>query len=361
MMKAKQRATIIPICCILMLLLILPGCIVPRTTGPNEVGVLVVKWNPLGVQGVVDKFYPEGTTNFFVPLITEWRKFSSKRRNIEMTLKAKTNDDREREDLLFKTIDGNDLSLDVIITYNIIKEKAPYILKYIATNDEQLELNIVRTISRSKPRDIFGELTTEEFYVAENRLQKAQKVKEVLNNILQPYGIEVTEVRTKDYRYNPSYQNAIEQRKIADQRAEQNKAAARAAEQEYKRKIEEAIGEVNKMTAEVDGKFLRGKIDADAYFIRQGKIAQAIEVEGRTDAEALKKMTEALAGPGGENLVKMKVAEALKDKNILLLPLAGGGLDLKTTDVNRLLEVYGLQKAKETKAATPLPPAEQEP
>ncbi|MFN8643838.1 MAG: hypothetical protein U0802_20075 [Candidatus Binatia bacterium] len=40
-------------------------------------------------------------------------------------------------------------------------------------------------------------------------------------------------------------------------------------------------------------------------------------------------------------MVKLKVAEALAGKRILLLPLAGGGLDLKTTNINQLLEQFG--------------------
>ena len=49
-----------------------------------------------------------------------------------------------------------------------------------------------------------------------------------------------------------------------------------------------------------------------------------------------------------------KVTE-LADKNILVLPLSGGGLDLKTTDVNRLLEMYGLQRAAEANPGNPPP------
>jgi len=44
-------------------------------------------------------------------------------------------------------------------------------------------------------------------------------------------------------------------------------------------------------------------------------------------------------------MVKLKLAEALAGKRILLLPAASGsGLDIKTTNMNRLLEAYGAQK-----------------
>jgi valyl-tRNA synthetase len=39
-----------------------------------------------------------------------------------------------------------------------------------------------------------------------------------------------------DYRFNEAYQDAVEARKVADQVAEQNKSAAKAAEEEYLKK-----------------------------------------------------------------------------------------------------------------------------
>ena len=39
-----------------------------------------------------------------------------------------------------------------------------------------------------------------------------------------------------------------------------------------------------------------------------------------------------------------KIAEALAGKKIILLPLSGSGMDIKTTNMNKLLETYGLQK-----------------
>jgi hypothetical protein len=62
---------------------------------------------------------------------------------------------------------------------------------------------VVRTIARSKPRDIFGELKTEQFYVAGGRELQAQKAKEALQEIFNPMAIIVEKVLTKGYRFNP--------------------------------------------------------------------------------------------------------------------------------------------------------------
>ena len=149
-------------------LLILPGCF-PYSTGPTEVGVRTVKWSLTGKKGVEDTVYAPGSTYFFVPIITDWHTFDTRLQNLEMTEEVSRGDRRTRDDLLFKTIDGNDISLDVIISYRIDPDKAPMILQKGALNDVELKDNLVRTVARSKPRDIFGELNTEEFYIAEQR------------------------------------------------------------------------------------------------------------------------------------------------------------------------------------------------
>ena len=323
-------------------LLFIQGCIF-QTTGDTEVGVRTRKlalFHPIGVE---DKVYAPGSTYFFLPFINGWNTFDIKDQNLEMTFSSKGGDRESRDDLLFKTIDGNDISLDVIITYQIDPAKAPYILQFVAPDNQSLQEKIVRTVARSKPRDVFGEMKTEEFYVTDKRETQSVRAKEVLQDILGPMGIVVKHVLTRDYRFNADYQKAIEDRKIADQQAEKNKAGQRAALEEYKRKLEEARGEVNKIVADADGDFQKAKIEADAYFEKQQRIAEAVRTEAVTEARGIREMNDAMNRAGGETLVKLKIAESLQGKKIILLPMSEGGMNLKTTDMNQLIEMLGVK------------------
>ncbi len=324
------------------LLFAISGC-VPHTTGETEVGVRTIKFAFWGKKGVEDMVYAPGSTYFFLPFVNDWNTFDTKLQNLEMTYVQARGDRKTRDDLLFKTIDGNDISLDVIIAYRINPQQAPDILQFVAESNAMLRQKIVRTIARSKPRDIFGELTTEAFYVADRRELQAQKAKEVLQKILGPMGIVVEKVLTKDYRFNPEYQKAIEDKKVADQRVEKNKSAQRAALEEYKRKLEEAKGEVNKMVADADGQYRKAKIEADVYFEKQKLIAEAIETEGIATAKGIQEMNKAMEGSGGEALVKLQIAEAIQGKRIILLPISEGGMNLKTTDINQLINTVGVK------------------
>jgi regulator of protease activity HflC (stomatin/prohibitin superfamily) len=333
---------------LMITLLVAVGCM-PHTTGETEVGVRTRKMAFIGLKGVEDRIYAPGATYFFLPFINDWHVFDTKLQNLEMTFSQVRGDRKSRDDLVLKTIDGNDISLDVIIAYRIDPNKAPHILQYVARDDATLRDTIVRTVARSKPRDIFGELKTEAFYVADAREAQSIKAKEALQKILGPMGVVVEKVLTNDYRFNPEYQKAIEDKKVADQQVEKNKSAQHAAREEYKRKLEEARGEVNKMVADADGQYLKDKIEADVYQEQQQLLAQAIQAEGIAEATGIQEMNNALAGSGGEAIVKLRIAEAIQGKRIILLPVSEGGMNLKTTDINRLIETLGIKALSEGK------------
>lgn len=316
----------------------------PHQTKSTEVGVRIIKWSLLAKKGVMKKVYPPGATYFFPPVINAWYVLDTKLQNIEMTA-SNRGARMGKDDLVFKTIDGNDIALDVIIAYRIDPQKAPEIIMNVAQSNHELEERLVRPITRNVTREQFGALKTEDFYIATKRTEKAEAAKAILSTILEPYGVIVESVLPKDYRFNAAYQKAIEEKKIADQMVERFKSETKATIEEYLQKIQQAAGEVNKMVADVDGEFAKAKINADAYYEQQAMIAKAIEAEGIAQAKGIEKMVEALNGSGGKTMVKMKLAEALAYKKIILLPLGGdtGGIDLKTTNINQLLKIYGLK------------------
>ena len=129
---------------------LLTGCW-PHQAGPTEVGVRTVKLGLFKSRGVEQKYYAPGKTYFFMPIINDWHTFDTKLQTMEMTFDPKRGDLRARDDLLFKTIDGNDISLDVIIQYRIDPKMAPNILQNVAQDDFLLRQKVVRAVV---PRNI---------------------------------------------------------------------------------------------------------------------------------------------------------------------------------------------------------------
>jgi len=58
-------------------------------------------------------------------------------------------------------------------------------------------------------------------------------------------------------------------------------------------------------------------------------------------AKGILEINTVLSGLGGEAIVKLRIAEVLQNERIMLLPVSKGGMNLKTTNLNRLIETLG--------------------
>lgn len=335
---------------IIFLCLFTTGC-VPHSTGTTEVGIRVRKIGIFAPRGVEDKIYSPGSTYFFMPFINDWYTFDLSLQTIEMLANISRGDRKAKDDLVFRTKGGNELTLDLIIQYRINRDKVIDILETVASSNEGLKDVILRTIGRSRPRDKFGELTTEEFYVAKIKESKAEEVKSILNEELEGYGIIVERVSTGNFKFlDELYTKAIEDKKIAEVERERWIKAKGAQEEKNKEWLQDAQAQVNQIKEEWDGKLSEAKLDADAYYNAKLNIAEAVKKEGLNESATIIEMNKALASKGGLVKLQLKIWEILKDKKIIFLPQGNsGGIDLKTTNINDLLTLYGTMSVAEQK------------
>ena len=322
------------------------------STGTTEVGVRTVKWTLFGKQGVENKVYQPGATYFFLPFFNEFNRYDARQQIVEMTATAGKGDRRGVDDIPFKTRDGNDIRIDIIFTYRIDPQRTPYIREYVAGSMEELKEKVFRTVARSKPRDYLGEYSTEEFYHAENRNRAAEATKKGLQAILKEYGIIVENVALMDYRFSPEYQKVITDKKVAETKTTTLISAKASTEELNKKLLNDALADVNKITAEADGKYQEAVLNADAYFQQQTNLAAATLAEGRAEAASISKMREAMNNEGGITQVRMAIADSLRGKRIVMVPMGNGNaFNLQTLDVNDMLRGAGLLKAKSASGA----------
>jgi len=328
-----------------MLLLGAGGCI-SRTTRETEVGVLVCK---LGIgcpdgKGVQKTVYPPGSTNFFAPFIRDFYVFDTKMQNLEMVLDPKHGDRDERDDLRFKTTDGNDISMDVTVAWTIDPKRAFDLLATVGTSTADVKEKLVRPMARTLVRDVLNELDSESIYNSDKRFEKAEEAKTVLGKAMAPYGVLISQVILHEHRFNPEYEKVIHDRKLAEQRAQQLKSETEAALQEALRNLESARGKVASEIAQATGQLAQAKLAADAEYFQQQQNADAILSERTANAKAIQKRNEALRGSGGRAMVKLRIAEALAGKPVILIP-GGNGVGLHKLDVNKLIESATAQEA----------------
>jgi regulator of protease activity HflC (stomatin/prohibitin superfamily) len=330
------------------------GC-ASRTTGETEVGVLVCKIG-LGCahKGVQEQLFPPGSTTLFVARIRDFYTFDTKVQNLEMVLAAGHGDRNERDDLQFKTTDGNDISMDVTVAWTIDPNAAPRLLQNVGASTDEVKEKLVRPMARTLVRDVLNELDSEAIYNSDKRFQKAEKARQVLSDALSPFGVQVAQVILHEHRFNPEYEQVIHDRKLAEQRAEQLKSEAEAANQEALRNLETARGKVASEIAAADGNLQQNKLSSDAAYFAQQQNADAILAERTAHAKAVAKRNEALRGSGGRAMVKLKIAEALQGKSLILIPAATAGSTFNRLDMNKLIDSFK-DDSSNTAAAAPPP------
>lgn len=323
------------------LLLLLFGC-VPYTLGPTEVGVRTAKIAIIGDAGVVADAYTSGSTNFIPLFINDWHVFDVGVQNLVMTRSAQTGAREGDDSLRFKTFDGNDISVDVTVTWHIERTKAPYLLQFVGTSTKAVEEVLVRPVTRTVLRDVLNQLRSEEYYDAVLRASKSEEARLACNHMLEPEGVMIDQIILGEHKFHAEYEQVIKEKTVAEQDAARFRSESEAVREEMRQKMEVAKGEVNQSLEQARGEAQRMTLEADASYFQRQREAEALLAEARARTEGLKAQARAMAGAGGENMVKIKVAEALAGKPIIFVPSSGG--DLRTTDMNALLSAYGATK-----------------
>jgi regulator of protease activity HflC (stomatin/prohibitin superfamily) len=323
------------------LLVLAAGCTF-HNTDSTEVGVLTRKIAVFGKSGVQQETYPPGATYTFPAFITDWHVFNVALQNLSMVQSKNEGDRAERDDIEFKTHDGNDITVDVTVAWRIDTAKTPWILEHVGGSTSEVKENLVRPACRSIVRDVLNTMTSEEFYVSDKRFQKAEEAREKLAKVLTPEGVIVERVILGEHHFHPEYEKVIHDKKLAEQTAERMVSEGHAAQQEALRNLETAKGQVAQKIAAAGGALDQVKLHADADFFRSQRESEAILAEKKAHAQGVSKTNQAMSGTGGRTMVKLRVAEALEGKEIVFLP---GGGKLQTLNLNELLGRYAATEA----------------
>jgi regulator of protease activity HflC (stomatin/prohibitin superfamily) len=335
----------------------LSGCTC-HSTGSTHVGVLTRKvtfGGLLGKPGIDPEIRAPGATYVFPAFITDWATYDISLQNLAMVRDPSRGDRAGEDDVSFKTIDGNDIRVDVTVAWQIDPKRAPYLLAKVGDSTEKVKEKLVRPACRSIVRDVLNELNSEEFYVSDKRFEKANKARERLASVLSPEGVLVMQVILGEHHFHPQYEQVIHDKKLAEQNAERLRSEGRAAAEQAKSNLQKAKGTVAQQLAQAAGHLEQVKLQADADYYQNQKRAEAIVAEKKARAKGIQKENEALAGAGGKTLVKLRVAEALAGKQILFVPTGKGGVGLQTLNVNQLLGTYAGSQALEGAGASAEP------
>lgn len=326
-------------------LALLAAACTPHTTAATEVGV---RFNKITRS---TEIADPGATYFFTPFVNDWTTFDTSTQNLIMTAKAEQGDRAEKDDLRFKTRDGNDIETDVTIRWRIDPTRAAYIWQVVAPTTKEIKNRLVRPNARAYVRDVLNRLDSEEYYNPDLRFAAARDATNVLATHLKPYGVIVEQVILGDFSFKPDYQRLINSRKEAEKQAEKLEAQILATAESNKANLQTKVAELTELLTRSQGDYEQTKRNADAYLVRRQQEAQATLAERNATAEGIRKERAALNGSAGDAYVSLQLIDALQKKEIRQIPkLPNGNVII---DGNKLLQQLGVIQYSQQQQAVP--------
>jgi regulator of protease activity HflC (stomatin/prohibitin superfamily) len=243
---------------------------------------------------------------------------------------------RSAPSIKIQTSDGYNVQLDVTVLYRITD---PYRVFVEAGPGRAFEDRLVFPRVDRILRRTLGELNSEQFYQGPKRIDKARMAHDQLVTEVAPYGIKIDAVLVRGYVYDSKYQQLIEGRKIKDQTVFLRQAEAKAAIEQRKRDTIVAEGKASQETELSRGLAEVEKLRAQADLYERRRAAEGKLLVDLADAKGTALENTALQGAGSENLVGIKMAEALRGVKVLVLP-SDGKDGTNPLDVGALLRKF---------------------
>ncbi|CCK79145.1 SPFH domain-containing protein [Desulfobacula toluolica] len=310
---------------------------------PDEYGIKVVR---VGLnRGVQKQIYHAGLT-FVMPFgLQQMYRLPKGIQVLELTNFPETAAGGARKDRAahIQTSDGFFVDVDVSMLYHI---KDPYLVFTTIGPGTLYEDNGIIPKAEPALKETLGKLTTEEFYNSPMRVKKAEEAKYQLNMELNLKGIEVDQVLVRYFKYSPEIQKNIEAKKLQDQMVFTNRAAARAAKEEAQLKKIVQEGMVIAAVEMENGKaYVTRKIAEKDLYVRSIK-ANADLLVKLAEAERVRLKNAALKGIGSDRMVGLKMAQAYKGLDLIILP-SDGAHGVNPLDLNNTLQLFDVRKRGE--------------
>jgi regulator of protease activity HflC (stomatin/prohibitin superfamily) len=332
---------LLPLVPVIALIIAMTTCMV--YIKPNEYGIKQVN---IGLKtGIQSRVYETGL-HFVMPMGIELiHRFPRDLQVFELTNFSETASlgARREKAAHIQTSDGFFVDVDVSVVYHIVDP-----LKVISTigPGKLYEDNGIIPKVEPKLKETLGEMTTEEFYNSPLRVKMSNTAKRLLNEELNPKGIQVDRVLVRYFKYSDELQRNIEEKKLKDQMVFTNQSKAKSSAEEalvqkvrqegeahIKVKIEEGSAYVVKRNAERD------------QYVRT-KTAEADLLINLAEARKTELTNQAYQQKGSNILIGLKMAEVYRGIDAIILP-SSGQYGINPLDLENSLKIFGIEERKE--------------
>ncbi len=310
---------------------------------PNEYGIKQVN---IGINsGIQPRVYETGF-HIVIPFgFQVMHRFPRDIQVFELTSYADTasRDARIEKAAHIQTSDGFFVTVDVSILYHI---SDPYKVFTTVGPGKLYEDNGIIPKVEPKLKQALGELTTEEFYNSPLRVEKANIAKKLLNEELNPKGIQIDHVLVRYFLYSSEIQRNIEEKKLKDQMVFTNQSKAKSSAEEALVTKVLREGEANIKVKLEEGKAYVMKKNAEKDLYKRTKIADADLLVNMANARKTELINQAYRKKGSDKLVGLKMAEVYNGIDVIMLS-STGQYGINPLNLQDSLRLFGIDPGKE--------------
>lgn len=324
----------------------------------DQIGVRTKIW---GVsRGIVQKDYGPGWHRA-ISGIDQWDLYDCTIQTLEFAKEPSRLGHDERKEAAIRTADDYDVSVDMIVKYQIIRGSTWKLRQDLGAGERYKIIveNEIRDIARS----VFGRMIERDLYNPVEKRKRAEECKIQLTERLATRHVDVIDVLILEMRFDPQLERKIKNIKLAELDNVLNKSKTLAAEQrgitqtidadteaiaqkitgDKERAVTVLDAETSKaiteILAEADKYYVQKRAEGDLY--KQQRIAAGTLLIKQSQAEGERLRREALTGAGGDVIVAMEAA-----RNMNLADVNLSSLDMNLLDVEDMATRLGVSDVK---------------
>ncbi len=320
----------------------------------DHIGVKTAIWG--FKRGVVQKDYKPGWHRF-IRQIETWDLFDGTVQTLNLTRESRTKEGKiASREIRVRTSDDYEVSVDIIVKYQIMKGKANKIRQEIGPGDRYKIF--VESEVKDVARSVLGKMTEKDLYNPDEKRRRAEEAKVLLTSQVRSRHVQIIDWLILDMRFDTQLERKIKNVKLAELDELLNVAKERAV---GKRGITQTIdastealaqkiqsnkdGKIVALKAEMDTKVTEVVASANKYMIEQQaegdhymhvKHAAGELLVDRAKAEGERLRRVAMTGLGGDLIVALEAA-----RNINLADIVVSTQDMDLLDVDEMIIKLG--------------------
>ena len=320
----------------------------------DQIGVKTAVWGLK--RGVVQKDYKPGWHRYIRKTAT-WDLYDATVQTFNFTREARTPDGKiESRELPVRTVDDYNVTVDVIIKFQIQRGKAHKIREEIGPGNRYK--GFIASDIREISRNVLGKMTEKDLYNPDQKRRRAEEAKQLLAVAFENRHINIIDFLILDMRFDPQLERKIKNVKLAELDEVLNISKERAVNQ---RGITQTIdattealaekiqsnkdGKIVSLNAEMVTKVTEILADANKFLIEKKAEGNLYKEErraagelliARAKAEGERLRRKAMTGTGGDLIVALEAA-----RNINLNDVVVSTQDIDLLDIDKMIDKLG--------------------